>query len=349
MGNEIPKETPIVLVPEDLPVRKHFRLNKWHVITVALVAVIAVQGFLYLSLNSRYDALSADHKSLNRKYQDLTNDYDTLQSKHDNLTSDHATLTNQYYALQDQHGTLQSDYDSLQSSYSSLQWSYDSYVSSYNSLRNIINLRTLHYSYTDVKGFITPNDATVSAKVIQITGGWSNPSDWNECWSDMKKLYDWVVNNIEYRSDGLFPVIPTTPSGYLEYQQEMWQLPSETLDLMQGDCEDMAILLTSMILSYNGGKYWTECILIESSTSGHAGVQLSVEGDQLTILDPAGKYYTQTSGYIDSKDISTEINNWLNYWKPQMGSDVYVDRVFSDDLDKSFYSTSEYTSWMYSR
>ncbi len=337
MGNEIPNETPIVLVPELQPVKRHSRLNKWHVITVVLVSVIAVQGILYVSLNSSYETLNADHKSLTAEYQNLTSDYQTAESEKSDWMS--------------KYDSLRTTYNSLNYDYYSLQSNYDSYVDGYNDLRNRINLRTIQYSYTNVESFITPTDATVEDRVIQITGGWSNPSDWNEYWSDVKTMYDWVVNNIEYRSDGLYPSLPTTPLGYLEYRQEMWQFPSETLDLLQGDCEDMAILLTSLILSYSGSEYGgTECILLQSSDSGHVGVQMYVDGDLLTILDPAGNYYTQDLyGNISHKDISTEINNWLNYWKPEMGYDLYVDRVFSDTVDRSFSSTSEYTSWMYSR
>jgi hypothetical protein len=112
----------------------------------------------------------------------------------------------------------------------------------------------------------------------------------------------------------------------------------------------MAILLASMIRFYNGQEYWVECINIRGSKGGHVGVQMPVTGDKLTILDPAGNYYTHTwSGSIDHEDISTEITDWLNYWKSDCGSDVSVEKVFSDDLEKSFSSTSEYTSWMYNR
>lgn len=308
------------------PQVKKFHLNKWYVITAVLIGVIVVQGFLYLSLNSSYNTLNANHKS---------------------LTSEHNNLRNEYDILQSEHSTLQGSYDSLQADYNSLQSNYDSYVSSYNNLRNQISNRA---SGMDGKYFITPQDPSVNNLVIQITGGWSDPSDWNEYWSDVKMMYDWVVNNIEYRSDGLSPLIPSIPSGYVEYRQEMWQLPKETLDLMQGDCEDMANLLTSMIQSYDGGKYWTECIIITGANGGHVGVQMPVKGGKLTILDPAGKYYTQTSyGSIDMKDISTEINNWLNYWKSNLGNDVHVERVFSNNIDKSFSSTSEYISWMTNR
>jgi len=260
----------------------------------------------------------------------------------------YSSLDSEHRALISEHQNLKSSYDTLQSGYSSLQSSYDSYVSDYGALRNQINQRTLQQG---VKDFITPLETAVKSKVLQITGGWSNPSDWNEFWTDVKAMYDWVVSNIEYRYDGLSPILPSSPSGNIEYSDEMWQFPKETLNLMKGDCEDMAVLLTSMILSYGGTKFGgAECISIEGSLGGHVGVQILVAGDKLTILDPAGKYYTQTwYGSIDSKDISTEIDNWLNYWQSEMGNDVRVERVFSNDLDKSFSSTSEYISWMYSR
>ena len=62
------------------------------------------------------------------------------------------------------------------------------------------------------------------------------------------------------------------------------------------------------------------------------------------IFDPAGHYYSSDIwGDIVFNDISVEINNWLNYWGP----DTYVYRVFSDVINKTFTSTSEYLSWMY--
>ena len=67
------------------------------------------------------------------------------------------------------------------------------------------------------------------------------------------------------------------------------------------------------------------------------------------ILDPAGLYYTHDAwGNIAFEDIDTEINNWLNYWKPILGSDVRVVRVFSDYIDIKFNNMSEYLTWMYS-
>jgi hypothetical protein len=242
---------------------------------------------------------------------------------------------------------LDATYDSLQGDYTSLQDQHDAFVSNYDALRDLVNQRSQH---NDVSEFITPNDPSVNQKVIQITGGWSDQSDWIEFWDDVKAMYDWVVSNIDYRSDGFYPVLPSNPSYGVYYRTEMWQFPNETLSEKRGDCEDMSILLASLILNYHGEEYWVECIEIESSSSGHLAVQLPVEGDKITILDPAGNYYTSDYfGNIDNIDISTEIYDWLDYWKPTMGNDVHVERVFSNNLDKSFSSTNAYTTWMYNR
>lgn len=249
--------------------------------------------------------------------------------------------------LQSQIINLQGEINSLNDQLTTLRAAYNAYMSAYQSLENKVNQR---WNQINTEQFITPQDQSVREIVFIITGGWSNPSDWNEFWDDVEAMYNWVVNNIEYRSDGLYPVLPSDPSGNLDFQNEMWQFANETLTLRKGDCEDMAILLCSMIRCYSNRQYWVECIVIESSTVGHIAVQIPVSEGELTILDPAGEYFTHDFwGNLVSKDIAAEINNWLNYWKSEMGSDVHVTRVFSDYIDKTFDSTDDYVAWMYNR
>jgi chaperonin cofactor prefoldin len=255
-----------------------------------------------------------------------------------------AALNSQIDSLNSQITSLQDEIDSLRAA---INTTFQAYVDAYLNLRDKVNQR---WNHINIQPFITPQDRAVRDIVYSITGGWSNQSDWNEYWKDVKAMYNWVVNNIEYRSDGLYPILPYDPSGDLDFWNEMWQFPNETLSLRKGDCEDMAILLCSMISCYGDMRYWVECIVIESSTEGHVAVQVPVSGYKLVILDPAGNYYSHDIwGNIAFNDITTEINKWLNYWKPQMGSDVYVARVFSDYIDKTFASTNEYIAWMYSR
>lgn len=215
--------------------------------------------------------------------------------------------------------------------------------------RQYINLASARF-HSEVEAFITPYDSSVTAIVLSITGGWSNPSDFNEFWDEVKAMYPWIRSNIDYRWDGLYPLLPYDPSLTVTYSTEMWQFANETLDLGKGDCEDQAILLCSMIRNYCNSQYWVECICIQGSTSGHAGVQLPVAGNELVILDPAGDYYSHDFlGDIAFRDVTTEINNWLDYWKPQMGTGVYVDQIFSDYISRTFASTGEYVTWMLSR
>jgi hypothetical protein len=297
---------------------KTFRTYKWHLATLLLILVIIIQVFLQIYL-----------------FLDL-----------------HSYYISQRIGLESEFDSLRSTCESLQISLNLLQSNYYRFLSGYADLRNQINMRAPQLGGgSDVRGFITPNDTAVENTVLQMTAGWSTISSWSDLCNDGKKMYDWVVANISYRHDGLFPILPLEPSGNIEYVRDMWQFSNETLILKEGDCDDMATLLTSMMLSYGGEKYGkTECILIEGSLGVHVAVQMLTAGDKLTILDPAGHYYTQTpSGNIDCKDISTEINNWLNYWKPIAGSDVCVKRVFSNSIDEGFSSTSEYVSWMFNR
>jgi hypothetical protein len=289
-------------------------INKWHLVTSVLILVIIIQIFLFLNLHSYYLSQRAEIES----------EYDSLRST----------------------------CESLQISYDVLQSNYYHFISGYADLRYQINKRAPQFGSANVvEDFITPKDPSVEDTVLQVTNGWSTISNWSEFCDDGKKMYDWILDNIRYGRDGLFPVIPPEPSGNIEYVRDMWQFPNETLSLKEGDCEDMAILLTSMMLSYGGEKYGkTECILIAGSLGAHVGVQVLFAGDKLTILDPAGHYYTKTlNGNVDSKDISTEINNWLDFWKPIAGNDVRVERVFSNSTDVEFSSTSEYVSWMFAR
>ena len=161
--------------------------------------------------------------------------------------------------LQGNRTYYQSQISNLQSQLTMINSSFQEYVNAYKSLRDRVNMR---WDQSNVTAFITPNDPLVASTVYSITGGWSNTLDWWEFWSDVKALYDWVVENIQYSPDGLYPVLPDTPFGSLQFRDEMWQFPNETLKLGRGDCEDMAILLASMIRNYNGMRYSVEVILI---------------------------------------------------------------------------------------
>ncbi len=217
-------------------------------------------------------------------------------------------------------------------------------LNQYASLKEQVNVR-LGDTPEDRQSFITPNNSSVSAKVLEVTGGYSG--DVSDYWRDCERLYRWVVSNISYSSDSYMPILPETISDGLVWQQDYWRMPEETLGDETGDCEDMALLLTSMLRSYNEGEYQIWVLVIQSSVpevKGHVAVAFPVQGGRLTILDPAGNYYTGQYGSLGSSSVSTAVNNWLSHWQNEMPGAEIVG-VFSEDVYEEFSSTDEFITW----
>jgi len=214
-------------------------------------------------------------------------------------------------------------------------------LNQYASLKEQVNTR-LGDTPEDKQNFITPNNSLVSAKVLEITGGYSG--DVNDYWRDCERSYRWVVNNISYSYDSYMPILPESVSGGLIWQQDYWRMPEETIEDKTGDCEDMAVLLASMLRSYNEGKYQIWVLVIRSGELGHVAVAFPVEGGRLTILDPAGNYYTGQYGSLDSSSVSIAVNNWLSHWQSEM-PDAEITGVFSEDIFEEFSSTAEFITW----
>ena len=286
--------------------------GRWKTATLLLIVVVAAQLLFTAGLLTELSSLRSKY---NRQYLELKN-----------LQNQHEALLNQYAALNQTLNKL---------------------LENYQKLRRKINL---HSGTEDVTPLITPGDPAVGQLVLSLTGGWQRPGDTGELLDDVFVLYSWVVSNIEYRGDSLYPVLPSSPDGPLEFRDDVWQFANETLQLGAGDCEDMAILLCSLILNYVGDAYPAECIIIVGSNEAHVAVQLYLENGKMVILDPAGRYYTCNALWqITAKDVETEIHEWLNYWAPFLGSGVRVSAVFSDKIYVEFSSTENYVSWMLSR
>ena len=200
----------------------------------------------------------------------------------------------------------------------------------------------------DAQRFITPDEPAVSAKVQEITGGYAE--DVKECWADYERLYSWIVMNIEYAPDSYIPVLPEPMNETLRWEEGFWRMPAETIRDEAGDCEDMAVLLVSMLLNYNEGRLPVWAVGIENSgpePARHIALAFPVEGNRLTILDPAAKYHTifPIGWGLAADDVSVAVNDWLSHWAEKMsGAHVYL--AFSEDIYQEFSSTEEFIKWV---
>ena len=333
---------------------------------VALFAVILIASVVGSSVFT-FSYGSSQNATLSSQLNQLTKDYDSLETQYYQLLGNYSSLQYNYSSvlLQDplpapnpgMSGTpdtqqMLTRYQALQEMYNELQTEYNQYVENYQALKTMTDLRTLQGPLED---FITPNDPAVVSLVHSITGEKGNataPS--SSYWKDIKAMYDWVANNIKYREDSLYPVLPNDPADSvangLTQTDSASQFPNETIAFHAGDCDDIASLLTSMIRCYFNDQFLVECIWITGTNAGHVGVVIPFSGDQIVILDPIRGYYSHdTLGNIALNMISSEIYNWLNLWRSSLGNDVHVYRVYSDYMDKTFNGTEDYINWSYNR
>ncbi len=280
-----------------------------------------------------------EYSALNSSYYDLLADYNSLLEALENQSGmaeewrkKYVQLNSSYYELLEKHNSLLNNFNSM--------------VKNFTAIKNVINLR----QGLNASLFITPFDPIVSSLVVDITGGWQT-REWSEAWRDLRKMYDWVTENIEYNHDAPYPRIFSLSQPPI-FLNENWLFPNETINYKFGDCEDQAVLLTSLIRSYflkadSDIACYVITIYSEKVRSGHAATLIPVEGEEITILDPAGHYYTGFPGELISKPISEEIENWLNYWSSSL-PEAYINRAFSDYIDLSFSSTQEFINWLIS-
>ena len=219
----------------------------------------------------------------------------------------------------------------------------------YSYFREQINTRGGQWQ--DIQSYITPHDPTVSAKVKETTGGYSQ--DREEFWKDCARLYRWVANNIDYSRDSYMPILPELMSGNLTWTRDFWRMPAETMEEGAGDCEDTALLLASMLLNYNEGDFTVWMLGIqtyEPENRAHVAVAFLVEGGLLTILDPSANYYTcnYSGGEVRAFDVAVAIDDWLSHWEKEIpNAEIYL--VFSDEFYRHISSTEEFITWVRKR
>ena len=326
------------------------------VTTILLVSYSASIGYFWYQLNAKQDQLDNTEVKLADALLRLDNIIAQLTDTKTQLDTTKAQLIDtqaqldttqvQLDTTQVQLDTTQVQLDTTQTQLGEAKDENSQMLNQYAGLKKQIDIR-LGLSSQDQQSFITPNNSSVSDKVQDITGGYTGESD--KYWRDCERLYRWVVENISYSYDSHTPLLPSAISDNLKWHKGYWRMPEETLEDETGDCEDMAVLLASLLLSYNEGEYLIWVLGINSDDPeipGHLAVALPVQGGGLIILDPAGNYYT---GYqlttLKSWSASSAVNDWLAHWNWKV-PDGEVIRVFSESIYYEFSNTAEFLTWL---
>lgn len=171
------------------------------------------------------------------------------------------------------------------------------------------------------KDFIRPND--VESVVMSVVGHKFNEKTLGR---DLYSIFWFVVRNIKYSKDSVHPFIKafnvsTTDTSYnitieIEWVNNVYQTPIETLKRKEGDCEDMAYLAASMLQNYFEDRKDYEVYVLQVlwNGEGHAAAVVRHMNGTIAIIDPAGKYFTGKIAEVIFKPARDEILKWFRFW-----------------------------------
>lgn len=254
-----------------------------------------------------------------------------------------ASLWQQLNATKSQLNDTIAQLNAVKPTMDSLKAERDQVVEGYANLREQINLRA--GIEQDSRSFITPDDPEISAKVLEITGGYSE----EKLWKDYARLFQWTMKNIKYSLDSPVPILPESVDGTLEWGKDFWRTPVETIRDGTGDCEDIALLLTSMLLNYNQRRYPAWIVGVKTTGAqpkAHMAVAIPSKNNQLSFFDIPGRYYTpfSTVGGFGSQDVPLAVDHWLSHLEKEMlGAQIYV--IFSENFYQEFSGNQEFIDW----
>lgn len=328
------------------------------------------------NLNSSYQLLQSDYKKLKNKYDNLLNEYNSvaknfsyLKNKYEELRLRYKELqilynnsVKQFHNLQEIYQELKDDYDELNTKYFELRAEYQKLSLNYSKLKMILEKievlnGTFMNNYNAWRAFATSymylNNETIervfNQKELELLQSTISEiiTDPKDLWNSIEELYRFVSINIFYSSDPPVPLPPTLNELLIgtfnnQTRNELIQSPSETLARKEGDCEDQAILLYALIKSYlryvlNEDRIIWLMLIRMRDGQGHMAIAFPSEGGKITILDPAGHYYTKNVlRKLSSNNPFEELMEYSNSWSLYGGIEwIWLLRI---DIDKGIYS-----------
>jgi hypothetical protein len=269
--------------------------------------------------------MSDIQEEFEHQMREMQEEYDGLEVDYIELQRDYSSITYTLEKLQERNDEVQSE--------------LEEYAANFKQLQNVVNSRlSLDGNLSE---FVTPQDPGVVEKMLEATGGYSDPGSFNEFWEDALGLYDWVTTNIMYGSDSPYPYLYSDPSYPVRWLEHSARYPNETLFDRTGDCEDQALLLLSMLTAHDD-QYTKWCISLKWDGGGHMAVAFPVADGRLAILDPANEYYSGTGFSFASQPVEEAVEGWIGRWHDPT---VFVNSIFNDKSFREFESTEEFLEW----
>ncbi len=295
--------------------------NRWKTLSVAIIVLFLISSSMAAVLWVRQEPIRAELSSTRSELSTVNTDLQDVES--------------QLYEAKSQ--LVDTSNRAVQAEYDLNQW-----LSRYYYFREQIYSRMV--DGPSMQAYITPDEPAITELVEKITDNYSSePKKW---WKDVSALNHWVTDNIKYSADSYLPILPENVSGDLFWQRDFWKLPVETLEDMAGDCEDMSMLLASMLSNYSKGSLEVWIIEIQNENRRHIAVAYPTVDGLLTILDPAGNYYTWHFSWSELRayEVAVVLRYWLKDWEPVMpGAQVVA--IFNERFYMPFSSTQEFIDW----
>ena len=280
----------------------------WGTITASTIAcVLAIlllfSCFQYNILNSEYMSLYNRYHDLKSKYEGLREDYQKAVSKLKIISEENAGLRENYTRLIESYEKLRLQYDDVESRYEDLKEKYSNLVSKYSEIN--VSLPKIKKRLEEISDrILTPSDR-IPDMLKQASPAMVKDIVYRELELraetppeiKAKKVLEWIMLNLHYSDDDFHQYLI---DNRLESYQDFLSLPNETLVRGGGDCEDLAVLVYTMLKAVL--KKGEQIYIVQITGRGlrHVGVIYELE-DKFMILDPAG-------GYVTDAKISLEMS-----------------------------------------
>jgi hypothetical protein len=208
---------------------------------IPLIVLVGIEGFLYVQLQVRYNALQSEYSVIHDQYEDLEDTYGLLLAEYQSLQSN-------YNSLNQSHVSLETDYEiesilrignSLECYYDLLRkekgptrlWSkqQEADFAAYLALHDLgryywPSLENEYYEDVGENSYETAK-RKIDA-IIELTGAlaYSSPVE------KIERILEFIRQNIHYEYD----------------MEDIFLAPVETLGLKSGDCDDFSILAAAL-------------------------------------------------------------------------------------------------------